>query len=157
MKLILGQRCMLFVLHNQYHACWCSGDFRSQSISRYGIDRQSRPEYSVSNIKRINSANWPTTVITPTSQRTSPVYVGYRLTFWNISLGSSCGGFSVAGNKLWWNLNRNTQHFWQENAFENVTCKMTAILLTPQWSICCMCNQLLYHFMLFIIYQFSVK
>ena len=26
--------------HCQYHACWCPGDFRSQGISRYGIDPQ---------------------------------------------------------------------------------------------------------------------
>ena len=31
---------MSSVLHRQYHACWCSGDFRSQGISRYGIDPQ---------------------------------------------------------------------------------------------------------------------
>ena len=33
---------MLSVLHSQYHACWCSGDFRSQGINRHGIDPQSR-------------------------------------------------------------------------------------------------------------------
>ena len=33
---------MLSVLHSQYHACWCTGDFRSQCISRHGIDHQSR-------------------------------------------------------------------------------------------------------------------
>ena len=32
---------MLSVLHSQYHACWCSGDLRSQGISRHGIDSQS--------------------------------------------------------------------------------------------------------------------
>ena len=33
---------MLSVLHSQYHACWCSGDFRSQRLNRRGIDPQSR-------------------------------------------------------------------------------------------------------------------
>ena len=33
---------MLPVLHSQYHACWCTGGFRSQCISRHGIDPQSR-------------------------------------------------------------------------------------------------------------------
>ena len=33
---------MLSVLHSQYHACWCTGDFRSQCINRHGIDHQSR-------------------------------------------------------------------------------------------------------------------
>ena len=33
---------MLSVLHSQYRACWCSGDFRSQGISRHGIDPKSR-------------------------------------------------------------------------------------------------------------------
>ena len=37
MKLSLEQLEMLSVLHSQYHACWCSGDFRSQGISRHGI------------------------------------------------------------------------------------------------------------------------
>ena len=37
-----GIQYMLSVQHNLYHACWCSGDFRSQCISRHGIDPQSR-------------------------------------------------------------------------------------------------------------------
>ena len=32
--------CMLPILYWQWHTCWCSGDFRSQSISRHGIDPQ---------------------------------------------------------------------------------------------------------------------
>ena len=27
----------LFILHGQYHGCWCPGDGRSQGISSYGI------------------------------------------------------------------------------------------------------------------------
>ena len=27
-----------FILHDQYHGCWCPGDFRSQDISSYGIN-----------------------------------------------------------------------------------------------------------------------
>ena len=42
MKLTLEQEYMLSVLHSQYHACCSSGDFRSQGISRHGIDPQSR-------------------------------------------------------------------------------------------------------------------
>ena len=38
MKFSLEQQYMLSVLHKQHHACWCTGDFRSQSISRHGID-----------------------------------------------------------------------------------------------------------------------
>ena len=38
MKLTLKQQYMLSVLYFQYHACWCTGDFRSQCISRHGID-----------------------------------------------------------------------------------------------------------------------
>ena len=41
MKLTLEQQYMLSVLHGQYHACWCSGDFRSQGINRHGIDPKS--------------------------------------------------------------------------------------------------------------------
>ena len=36
------------------------------------------------------------------------------------------------GNKLQWNLNRNTNIFIQENAFESVVCQMAAILSRPQ-------------------------
>ena len=43
---------MLSVLQSQYNACWCSGNFRSQSISRHGIDPP-KPEYSVSTIRRV--------------------------------------------------------------------------------------------------------
>ena len=42
MKLILEQQYMLFVLQNQYYACWYIGDFRSQSISRYDFVPQTR-------------------------------------------------------------------------------------------------------------------
>ena len=42
MKLTLEQQYMLFVLHSQYHACWCSGDFRSQCIGSRGINPQSQ-------------------------------------------------------------------------------------------------------------------
>ena len=42
MKLSLEQHYMLYVLHSQYHACWCTGNFRSQCISRHYIDLQSR-------------------------------------------------------------------------------------------------------------------
>ena len=38
---LLEQQYMLSVLHS-HHACWCSGGFRSQGISRHGIDSQSR-------------------------------------------------------------------------------------------------------------------
>ena len=40
MKSIVEQQYMLSVLHSQYHACWCSGDFRSQGISRHDINPQ---------------------------------------------------------------------------------------------------------------------
>ena len=30
---------MLPIIYFQYYACWCLGDFRSQCISRYGIDQ----------------------------------------------------------------------------------------------------------------------
>ena len=61
MKLTLEQQYMLSVLHSQYHACWCSGDFRSQGISRHGFDPQhqnipfpaSQELTSTSNTKKI--------------------------------------------------------------------------------------------------------
>ena len=35
--------------------------------------------------------------------------------------------------KIQWNLNLNSYSFIEENAFENVVCKMVAILSQPQW------------------------
>ena len=53
MKLTLEQQYMVSALHSQNHACWCTGDFRSQGIiNRHGIDPQ-KPEYSVSSIRRV--------------------------------------------------------------------------------------------------------
>ena len=37
-KFTMEQPFLLPILSWQYHACWCSGDFRSQGISRHGID-----------------------------------------------------------------------------------------------------------------------
>ena len=37
----MEQPYMLPILYWWYLACWCSGDFRSQNISRHGIDPQS--------------------------------------------------------------------------------------------------------------------
>ena len=38
----MEQPYVLPILYCQCHACWCTGDFRSQCISRHGIDLQSR-------------------------------------------------------------------------------------------------------------------
>ena len=40
MKLTMKQQCIWSVLHSQYYACWCTGNFRSQCISKHGIDPQ---------------------------------------------------------------------------------------------------------------------
>ena len=40
MKFTLEKQYMLSVLHSQYHACWSSGDFRSQGIRRQDINPQ---------------------------------------------------------------------------------------------------------------------
>ena len=40
------------------------------------------------------------------------------------------------GNKFQWNDNQNSYIFIQENAFENVVCKMVAILSQPQYVDC---------------------
>ena len=39
MELTVEQQYLLSVAHSQYHACWCSGDFRS--MSKHGIDKHS--------------------------------------------------------------------------------------------------------------------
>ena len=57
MKLTLEQEYMLSVLHSQYYVCWCSGDFRSQGISRHGID-PTKSEYFISSIWRVNADQW---------------------------------------------------------------------------------------------------
>ena len=41
-KFTMEQSYVLPILYCQCHACWCTGDFRSQCINRHGIDFQSR-------------------------------------------------------------------------------------------------------------------
>ena len=41
-KVSMEQPYVLPILYCQCHACWCTGDFRSQCINRHGIDLQSR-------------------------------------------------------------------------------------------------------------------
>ena len=41
-KVTMEQPYVLPILYCQCHACWCTGDFRSQCINRHGIDLQSR-------------------------------------------------------------------------------------------------------------------
>ena len=48
----MKQPYMLPIIYCQYHACWCPGDLRSQSIRKYGINQISR--HSVSSIIRVN-------------------------------------------------------------------------------------------------------
>ena len=42
MKSTWKQQYMLFVFDSQYHACWCTGDFRSQGINSHSIDPKSQ-------------------------------------------------------------------------------------------------------------------
>ena len=41
-KFTMEQPYMLPIICSQCYACWCPGDFRSQGISRHGIDQISR-------------------------------------------------------------------------------------------------------------------
>ena len=55
------------VLHSQYHALWCTGDFRSQCSSRHDIDpkcRIFRLQYRKSFTCNIGTilVNWPSTL-----------------------------------------------------------------------------------------------
>ena len=45
----------LFILHTQYHCCWCPGDTRSQGISSHGIDL-AIPEYSRLSTRGVNKS-----------------------------------------------------------------------------------------------------
>ena len=100
MKLSLEQQCILSVLQSQYHACWCSDDFRSQGISRHGIDPL-KVEYSVSCIRRVKPFTYWAVLgnikmaqiveIVPHG-RQRPVYLTYSKTF-NISR-------TLVGNKI---------------------------------------------------------
>ena len=79
---------MLSVLHSQYRACWCSGDFRSQGISRHGIDPKSR--------------NIPS----PASEElTSVDFVCiYSLLFFTLDTCIYCYSYSLAPGKYEWNF-----------------------------------------------------
>ena len=50
----------------------------------------------------------------------------YLNQWWNIV---NC----TLGNKVQWNFNRNLNIFIQENAYENVICRIVVILSRPQW------------------------
>ena len=41
-KFTMEQPYKLPILYCQYHVCWCPGQLRSQSISRYGMDQISQ-------------------------------------------------------------------------------------------------------------------
>ena len=58
MKLSLEQQYMLSVLLSQYHTCWCTGNFRSQCISRHSIGLQSRNIPSVASEELRPSFPW---------------------------------------------------------------------------------------------------
>ena len=49
-----------------------------------------------------------------------------------MSIASDNGLSPVPGNKFRWNSNRNSYIFIQENAFENIVCKIAVILSRPQ-------------------------
>ena len=55
MKWTLEQQYMSSVLHSQCCACWCSGDFRSQSTSWHGTDFQN--QNIPSSVSRVNSSH----------------------------------------------------------------------------------------------------
>ena len=44
-------------------------------------------------------------------------------------------------NKLQWNSNQNTPISFQENAFQNISCTLSAILFRPQYVRVCVINQ----------------
>ena len=54
MKSSLEQQHILYVIYSQYHACWCSRDFRSQCIGRHSINPQSRITPSVASDELID-------------------------------------------------------------------------------------------------------
>ena len=54
-KLLNNKQCLLAVWHSQYHACWCSGDFRSLGINRHGIDPQKQEYYAPASAELITN------------------------------------------------------------------------------------------------------
>ena len=71
---------MLSVLHSQYHACWCSGDFRSQGISRNGIDPQNLNVMSPALEELIHFEAFVHCV----PNKNLKIAAGLRLIFWKI-------------------------------------------------------------------------
>ena len=52
-RFTIEQPYMLPILYYQYHACWCSGDYRSHNFSKHDIDPPML-EYSISSIRRVH-------------------------------------------------------------------------------------------------------
>ena len=138
MILTLKQQYMLFVLLSQYHACWCTGDFRSQCISRHGMGTQ-KPEYSISSITKLKRIN---------------VKQGIAInTLWNVLLDKpmeQCGLILVSSEFYNWYIsgyvlcheNQHTNDILQISIYYNYecyiresTCQQT-IQITYRYHIC---------------------
>ena len=70
-------------------------------------------------------------------QQTSHLWFGQRLVVWSARsyYPNQCWNIfnSNLMNNFQWNLKWNLYIFIQENAFENVVCKMAAVLSRPKW------------------------
>ena len=86
------------VLGSQYHVCWCTDDFRSQCISRHGIDTQSR--------------NIPSPASDELKALVSKVSVASKIAFWELS---AYWNMFVQGNiSISWNGNFECLRFMRE-------------------------------------------
>ena len=79
-EITLEPQYTLSVQHSQYHACWCSGDFRSQGTNRHAIDLQSR---------NIPSPAWEKLMLNHNISHAMTVYDVSRSTHYNACLRPS--------------------------------------------------------------------
>ena len=119
----MEQRCILCVLHIQYHACWCSGDFRSQVISRHDTDPQ--------------GGNIPgTSLLTHWGAYKRQLNNHHCFRSWLVAWSAPSPYLNQWWNIVNWTLKnkrqQNSHIFIKENAFENIFCEMAAILSRPQ-------------------------
>ena len=126
--------------------CGIDGNERVDQLAKETLDQDIDPLASVhytdmkplvnSYIQKLVQTNWPCdncTKLLPHWGRVTHICVSRLTTIGSDNYLNQCWNIVnwTLGNKLQWNLNRNSYIFIQENAFKNVVWEMAAILSWP--------------------------
>ena len=114
-KITLEEDYMLPILYSQYHACWCSGDFRSQGIGRHGIDPIAQnilPPASEDFNNIVQAAYGPSTLVTQNWTVSLQIWQWQCKIDLPLSTAKICfPSFSTAAGSLHW-----CARYWHPNA-----------------------------------------